>query len=350
MFERTSPEQFDTLPEIPEPAENPALFGHEAAAGLLAGAHAAGRLHHALLLTGAPGIGKATLAFHLARHVLSGAQSDRLAPADPRSTLFRLVAQAAHPSVLHLTRPFVERDKKFRSIITVDEIRRIGRFLSVTTHDGGYRVVIVDPVDDLNVNAANALLKNLEEPPKRTLFILISHSPGRLLPTIRSRCQVVRLEPLTGSELRSVLESIGAELPQGEGAIDAHIARAGGSARSAIMLTAFGGLEIADAIDQSLAASRLDIAQASRIADAVARRGETIPFDLFNSHVTGTIAAKARYAADSGNLVAADRLSRLYSDVGQKIVDCETYNLDRRQHVIGTLARLHGEFAQMGLA
>jgi DNA polymerase-3 subunit delta' len=341
MFERVAPEQFDTIPEIPEPAENRLLCGHRAVGDMLAAAHGSGRLHHAILLAGPTGIGKATLAFHLARHLLSGARGEMLAPADPTSSTYRLIAQGAHPSLLHLTRPYVERDKKFRTVITVEEIRRIGRFLSMTTHDGGYRVVIVDPVDDLNINAANALLKNLEEPPSKTVFILIAHSPGRLLPTIRSRCQTIRLSPLSNEDLHSVLEGVGAELPG-----DANLDRAGGSARSAIMLTAFGGLEIAEAIDQTLAGGRLDITEAYRVAEAVARRGETIPFDIFNQHVADVIAGRARDAAGAGQRGLADRLASLYREIVQSIVDCETYNLDRRQHVVGTLTRLHAEMRE----
>ena len=128
---------------------------------------------------------------------------------DPASSLYRQVASGAHPSLLHLTRPFDEKNKKFKTALTVDEIRRVGRFLSLTAHDGGYRIVIVDPADDMNTNAANALLKNLEEPPSRTLFVLVAHSLGRLLPTIRSRCQIVRLQPLGDADLLAALAAIG---------------------------------------------------------------------------------------------------------------------------------------------
>ena len=212
-----TPEQADTLPGIPDPAGNPFLFGHEEQADGLAAAFQSGKMHHALLFTGPPGIGKATLAFHLAWHLLKvrdpSNAPERLVAPDTGSAIWRQVASGAHPGVLHLTRPFDEKNKKFKQVITVDEIRRVGRFLSRTAHDGGYRVVIIDSADDMNTNAANALLKNLEEPPRATLFILISHSPGRLLPTIRSRCQVLRFQPLGEGDLAKVLEAIGAEMP-----------------------------------------------------------------------------------------------------------------------------------------
>jgi len=131
------------------------------------------------------------------------------------SSLFRQIATGAHPSVLHLTRPLNDKTKSFKTVVTVDEIRKVNRFLSMTSHDGSYRIVIVDPADDMNINAANALLKNLEEPPARTLFILIVHAPGSLLPTIRSRCQMVRLAPLAEDELMAVLQGIEPPPPDG---------------------------------------------------------------------------------------------------------------------------------------
>src|SRR5690606_15561069 len=190
-------------------AENPLLVGHDEAMHHLAAAYRAGKMHHGLLLSGPPGIGKAAFAFHLAHHLVANPVAadapEHFSSRDPDSPLFRQIAQGAHPSVLHLTRPMNDRTKTFKSVVTVDEIRRIGRFLSMTSHDGGWRVVIVDPADDMNTNAANALLKNLEEPPARTLFVLIAHSPGGLLPTIRSRCQLVRLKPLDEASLLAVL-------------------------------------------------------------------------------------------------------------------------------------------------
>ena len=231
------------------------------AAGMLASAYRAGKLPHALLLAGPHGIGKATLAFHLAHHLLKHpafehAPAELSAP-DPASPLFRQIAIGAHPSVLHLTRPPNEKTKGFKTVLTVDEIRKVNRFLSMTSHDGSYRVVIVDPADDMNINAANALLKNLEEPPSRTVFILIAHSPGGLLPTIRSRCQMVRLAPLSADDLVTALEASDRRC-LGRGAAGAALAeRAGGSARMAILLTQYGGLEIAEAIDRVAGAASI---------------------------------------------------------------------------------------------
>ena len=164
MFQRIAPEQHDTLDDVPEPSENPHLIGHAGPSGMLASAYRAGNLPHALLFAGPSGIGKATLAFHLAWHLLAHSQSaghapPELARPDPDSPLFRQLAVGAHPSVLHLTRPPNDKGTGFKTVVTVDEIRKVNNFLSLTSHDGGYRIVIVDPADDMNVNAANALLE-----------------------------------------------------------------------------------------------------------------------------------------------------------------------------------------------
>lgn len=348
MFERIAPEQHDTLDGIPEPAENFRFFGHREPAGMLAAAYRAGKLPHALLLSGSLGVGKATLAFHLAYHLLKYPEHrdapPELATPDAGSALFRQIAMGAHPSVLHLTRPANEKTKGFKSVVTVDEIRRVSRFLSMTSHDGGYRVVIVDPADDMNTNAANALLKNLEEPPSRTVFVLIAHSPGRLLPTIRSRCQTVRLGPLGVDELFAVLSELDVPLPEDDAARRALWERSGGSVRMAILLTQYGGLEIAEATNNIVSAQNLDIAGAHRIAEAVGGRDSAVQFDIFNRHVLDLLADAASAAALRGDGNRANLLSRHWEESRVAIAEAETYNLDRKQHALNMIVRLQDTF------
>lgn len=345
-FERLAPEQHDTLDDIPEPAENPLLVGHDEEANRLAAAYRSGKMHHALILSGPRGIGKATFAFHLAYHLLKypdrGGAPETLASPEPNSTLHRMVASGAHPGILYLTRPLNEKTKAFRSAVTVEEIRRVNRFLSMTSHDGGYRIVIIDPADDMNANAANALLKNLEEPPSRTLFILISHAAGGLLPTIRSRCQTVRLHGLQPENLARVLSGLGLAVKDREGLA----ARAGGSVREAILLTEYGGLEIAGALEAIVHAGRFDSSAATKLADAVTGRDQAIAFALFNAHLLDRVGAQATAAALTGDLVRAEALSALWQEASRTIVETETYNLDKRQHVLGLVRRIQGVMAK----
>lgn len=345
MFERMAPEQHDTLPDIPEPGENPFLAGHGEARNALAGAYRSGKLHHALLFAGPPGIGKATLAFHFAQHIFAhpdpGKAPGEMAPPDPASQAFRQAAQGAHSGLLHLTRPFVERDKKFKTVITVDEIRRVSRFLSLTPPDGGYRVVLVDPADDMNVSAANALLKSLEEPPARTLFILIAHSLGRLLPTIRSRCQVVKLQPLQGPELEDLLGRLGADMPDEAGLRHLLIERSRGSARNAVLLTQFGGLELTQVLDRLLSGRRFNVAEAHRLAEAATGRDRQVQFDILNRACLDLLSDTAAQAARDGDIRTGERLAAEWEGLARAIEDAETYNLDRKQHILGMLGRLH---------
>ena len=342
MSDGLAPIRHDSLPDTPEPSENPALFGHVTIANGLAADYRAGRLHHGLLLSGPAGIGKATLAFHLAKHLLQHPDPltapTALTLLDPASSLARQVASDAHPSVLHLTRPVNERTKGFKSAVTADEVRRINRFLSHTAHDGGWRIVIIDPADDMNRNAANALLKNLEEPPTRTLFILIAHQAGGLLPTIRSRCRLVRLQPLAADDLRKAVGAVRPDLPP---LPDAVIDSSGGSVREALLDLAFGGQDISHATQTLLEGRRLDVVRLQTLAETVAGRNAGIRYDLFTARLLDRLAAMAGAAADAGDAARADRLAALWQETSRATGEADAYNLDRKQHVSGQLTLIH---------
>src|SRR4051812_36201938 len=189
------------------PRETTALFGHREAETALLNAFRSGRIPHAWLLGGAQGIGKATLAYRMARFVLAhrdartpevqGAESLAIDPAHP---VARHVAAGAHGGLLTLERTLNEKGV-MRTVITVDETRETISFFGSTAAVEGWRVCIVDTVDELNANAANALLKVLEEPPRQSLFLLVSHAPARVLPTIQSRCRKLPLRPLETADV-----------------------------------------------------------------------------------------------------------------------------------------------------
>lgn len=344
MSDRLAPEQGDSLEGIAEPAETRQLVGHAEAVETVVGNYRSGKLHHALLLTGPQGIGKATFAFQVARYLLDNpdphSQQTPFGESNPNGPVFRQVASGAHPGVLHLTRPFDERGKKFKTAITVDEMRRVSRFLSLRSHDGSYRVIIVDPADDMNRNAANALLKNLEEPPARVLFLLVSHAPGSLLPTIRSRCQVLRFQPLGQTEIEAVLDHNGIALPPGADARQALLEGAAGSARNAVLLAEHGGTDIIAAADAYLLSPRKDPLDAYKLADAVAGRDHEVRFDILNAHLLDRITAESTSAAMAGDTRRAAQLAELWNEARNTITETVTYNLDKRQHVVGLLDRI----------
>ena len=201
----------DRLEGFPHPRETRTLIGHEAVERELSEAFAGGRMHHAWLIVGPEGVGKATLAYRLARHVL--ARPDERDPAGqsleiaPETAAARQIRALSHPGLLVLRRPYDVRSKRIAASIPVDVVRRLKSFLGLTAAEGTWRVVIVDAADELNINAANALLKSLEEPPTRALFLLVASEPSRLLPTIRSRCRRLDLAPLTGEALRKATDA-----------------------------------------------------------------------------------------------------------------------------------------------
>ncbi len=237
--------------EPPLPRENAELEGHGAAEAVLLRAAASGRLPHAWLITGPRGIGKATLAFRFARYLLKdgageadlfGNPPDSLR-VDPEDPVFRMVAAGGHGDLRLVERQADERNpNRLRREIVVGDLRAVVDFLHMTAAAGGWRIVIVDSADEMNGAAANALLKVLEEPPPRALLILVSHTPGRLLPTIRSRCCHLALAPLAEDTLGRLLERYRPGLEPGEART--LVGLADGSIGRALGLAAGGGLEL----------------------------------------------------------------------------------------------------------
>src|SRR3954451_1031622 len=184
------------MADMHHPREVFDLIGHEAAEEAFEATRARGRLHHAWLLTGPEGAGKATFAYRAARRLLGAPEVPAygVLGASPDHPVSRQIIAHAHPDLFVLER--VGEDGKVRKVIPVDEARGLSEFFSKSPASAPHRVAIVDAADDLNVNAANALLKTLEEPPPKGVLLLVSHSPGRLLATIRSRCRRLAFHPL----------------------------------------------------------------------------------------------------------------------------------------------------------
>lgn len=308
------------------------LVGHaEAVAGLLR-THASGRQHHAWLVTGPKGIGKATLAFAFARFLLAGAakgQGLKVAENHPAS---RLIAAGSHPDLFVLQRAF--DGKKVKSETSVDDARALSEFLSRTSGFGGWRVVVVDAADDLNSESANALLKLIEEPPEKAQFILVSHRPGVLLRTVRSRSVAVPLQPLDAAQTLQVVRG----LPAASGAADAEIelavSLAQGSPGRALELLSSKGAKTFAAFR---AQPKLTPARCAELSAAFSGRDSGEDFRIFTELLLDWIGERARVAARAGGGAA---LARAHDEIVYSIRQMDALNLDRRQTALDALLAL----------
>lgn len=317
------------------------LVGHDAAERALLDAYRSERIHHAWLIEGPEGIGKATLAYRFARFVIRHPEpaapavreaKDLSVPAtDPTA---RQIAMRAHPNLTVLEYPRDEEGRATKSIIPVDAVRRVSRFLGTTAAGGNWRIVVVDAADDLNRASANALLKMLEEPPRRSLFLLVSHLPGRLLPTIRSRCRRLMLKPLAGEVVRDLMGRAVTDADSEE--IDLACSMAGGSFGRALEIGSSEGTKLARemlALLESL--PRAEQLALHGLAERLGRRGQDEAYALATSLMLDWIAARSRADALSGAAPAQlAPWAQVWEKVSRALAETEIYNLDRTQTLL----------------
>jgi len=359
-----SPES-DRLEGFPHPRLTARVYGHEDKEAAFAEGFQSGRLHHGWLVTGPEGVGKATLAYRMTRFLLAD-ERDRDpfgqsldVPADSPSS--RQVNVLAHPGLLLLRRPWDVKAKRFKTEIPVDEVRRLRSFLNLTAAEGQYRVVLIDTADDLNANAANAVLKSLEEPPARTVFILLTSQPGRLLPTVRSRCRTLDLAPLSPDVLKRAVaqaisasgENVTAAVPAGDDwALLERLA--GGSVRRVLSLQTGGGLDLERRLEAFVAAlPSVDWLAVHSLADEVSSAAAETKFNLVRGLLSSLIArlirAQATGAGAASDLALARRLigegrlaawASLWETLAAEAATVEALNLDKKSLILQTFAHL----------
>lgn len=326
------------------PRETSSFFGHAQAEQTLLAGYKSGRMAHAWLIGGPPGIGKATFAYRVARFVL--AHPDPAAPdvqdatslaVDPEHPVARRIAAQAQGDLLVLERVINETTGKLYTVIRVDDVRRTVSFFGSTAGEGGWRIAIVDAVDDLQREGANALLKVLEEPPTRTLLLLVSHTPGRELATIRSRCRRLLLRPLGESEVvLAAAEATGRGIDDPE--IKQAAAAADGSVARALALLDDTALALRQRVLDLMAQLPDPDPQALHaLGDAL---GGTDPQTLatFMDLVNGWLSAQLGSGVEPKPRLA--RLATTWDHVNRAARDVETYNLERKPLVFAVFDAL----------
>ncbi|HVV92869.1 MAG TPA: DNA polymerase III subunit delta' [Hyphomicrobiales bacterium] len=331
----------DRLDGAPHPRETAALHGHAEAEAALLDAYRSGRMPHAWIVAGPAGAGRATLAYRLARFVLAHpdpAAADVAAAhdlaVDPDHPAARQVARLSHPDLLVLRRAWNPNRKTFFADIRVDEARRAVSFFGATAGAGGWRVAIADTADDFNPQAANAILKVLEEPPPRSLILLLTAAPQSLLPTIRSRCRLLALQPLDPTEVRAILAETGLGEGADEAVLEEAAAASDGSVRQAAALLAPEALALRAEVGRLLGAlPAVDRVAAFALAERVAGRDGERRFAQMSEQVLDWLHARAGAAIAAGEPRLA-RWAELWEKTARAAREAETYNLDRRPLVL----------------
>ena len=338
MAKRSRPNvETDRIEGVDHPRQTARLVGQDRALAIVSRALRSGRPPQAWLICGPPGVGKATFAYRIARYLLAYSASDR-GPADlsvPANDPASIqVAAGSHPGLLVLKRSVDPDTGKAMSVLSVAEVRRLSGFFGMTSGAGGWRVAVVDTADDMNDNAANALLKLLEEPPSKAMLLVLSNTPGRLLPTIRSRCQRLNLRPLDERDVETELQRL---LPEQSAAERASLAKlACGSLGAALTLAGGDGLMLAEEADRLIdRATQPDIPALFALADKLSRITDGL--DMLGGFLTQALAERIRTRALGGQpqlnkwVGTLERLSKNFART-------EGLHLDPRQTLL-TAAR-----------
>jgi DNA polymerase-3 subunit delta' len=346
----------------PAARRNPFLLGQETAERTLLQAMRSGRLHHAWLLTGPEGIGKATLAFRFARCLLARSRSQGAGEATaaaaggggdglylpPEHPVFRRVASGGHADLITIERGFDEKRERMKSEVVVDDARRIGGFLTATSGEGGWRIAVIDSADEMNRNAANAILKILEEPPPRALLLLVSHAPGQLVATVRSRCRRLSLRPLDDGTVSTLLDRYRPDLNAGDRADLVRLA--GGSIGRALRLTADGRLaQYREMMGILATLPGLDVLRLFRFCEGFAGAQGDDSFPLLGDMLRNTLSRIVRLAAtgttsipgsDTSDDALVDRLAaaapldrwmEVWEKADRLLAAADSVRLDRKQ-------------------
>ena len=341
----------DRFEDAPHPRDTLELFGHAEAERTLLDAYRGKRLAQSWIIGGREGIGKATLAWRLTRFLL--AHPDAADPAvmsaanlsvGAEHPVTRRVSALAHGDIAVLRREWNSESKRFYTDIRVDDTRAVISRFQQAAAEGGWRIAIIDSADDLNRSAANALLKLIEEPPPRSLFLFVAHRPAQVLATIRSRSRMLPLSPLSPENVEWAVAGLGEPWGSaGQADIATAASRSGGSVRDALRLLAGDSLKLMTSIEQLL--ERLpdvDWRKVQSLADSVSKRENTADFEAVIAAIQDWMSNRVRDAAGQGERPAAKLApyAQVWEKFARTVRETDIYNLDRRPLILNIFADL----------
>lgn len=346
----------DRLLEFPHPRETSAFVGNAAAEQKLLRSFLSGKMHHAWIIAGPRGIGKATLAYRFARFVLRHADPAAIAASadglavDPDDPVFRRIAAGAHPDLFVARRAYDPKTKRLKRDVSADTVRQVSHFFGHTSGAGGWRVCIVDAADDMNRSAANALLKVLEEPPARCLFLLVTHNPLRLVPTVRSRCIRITLQPLLEREFKALVD----RHMQGRTSVsDADFPElttlCQGSPGQALAVLSGDAWKTFGRFRDLIQSTRKPAGPAMLdFAETLGARGAEEGYSTFCRLMLDWLASRVRKAAERSpaDRRDAEAMAGAWQHIAHSIDRANALNLDRKQTILQTLQLIEDTGAQ----
>ena len=360
------------------PRNNSGLSGHEAAEITFLNAFNLDKVHHAWMVTGPKGVGKATLAYKMARFLLSNAPTNVKNTALFGNVLEKkaittldtnlesqpncLISAGSNPDLMVVEKSEDPKTGKMRKNILVEDIRKINSFFHKTSTAGGWRIAIVDTADEMNRNAANAILKTLEEPPNNSILIILSNAPGKLLPTIKSRCRMLPLKPLKSDAVKIILQSFFST--HENNVIDGYVALSNGSPGYAISLIEHEGLKLYKEMLNLLSTMpNINVPLMHEFAGSITTKKSGDMFLLFSEMLSHFISRMIRHVSykgtihthnikqslenefqlmdELGAIIPLDQWAELWEKVSVQMKEADALNMDRKQTVINILIHIN---------